>query len=175
MAMAMTVVVAVLLVFADYDKSLEHFDLALQDQIYDLVLAVGGQAFADRIMPGHRRVDMTKEPIMIHGSHFMLAALGMQHNGIVVTTETPLPPLPCDVPLHASSSEWMAAEMGMDIPLRMHLKPEDVREFVLARGDPEAIKKVAQERHILITNSDVAAYVERFIASERAFQFLKAH
>ena len=65
--------------------------------------------------------------------------------------------------------------MGMDIPLRMHLKREDVREFVLARGDPEAIKKVAQERHILITNSDVAAYVERFIASERAFQFLKAH
>ena len=118
-------------------------------------------------------MNMAKEPILRHGSFYMLNCLKMQHDGVDMTAATPLPPAPRNTSPHASTGQWVAAQMGIDNPFQMHLKPADVKAFVEARGDAEAIRKIAQERHILVMNPDLVAWVEDFVKVELAYKQFK--
>ena len=127
-----------------------HTDIAMEDELYDVILNVGGEDFVKTSMPGHVRLDMSQQPLMRSGCYYMLHALKMQREGTIITGQTPLPAPPRKSQWDATAGRYIADQLGIDKEFRVNVQAEDVAAFVAARGNKERIAAIALERNLLI-------------------------
>ena len=133
-----------------YNRGLLHTDIAMEDELYDVILNVGGEDFVKTSMPGHVRLDMSQQPLMRSGCYYMLHALKMQREGTIITGQTPLPAPPRKSQWDATAGRYIADQLGIDKEFRVNVQAEDVAAFVAARGNKERIAAIALERNLLI-------------------------
>ena len=143
---------------------LRHFNLALVDEVYEILWGQGG---GQKALPGWRRTKLMKAPLLRHGFDYGLEAQRRADAS---------PPVARSTSGAMSEAAWLGSQLGSPRPLRTQRTAQDV-DVLMAEGTEvsgEQLIEAACENGLYLSPSAAASFTEDVVKDERARAQLEA-